>query len=68
MSTDVDVNERPEAEWRLWSVNCDKQTFVHGDCQRPPSTQSGSSPDRRWVAGKTVVMAHRLWHSADPAC
>jgi hypothetical protein len=52
MLTDVDVNERPEAEWRLWSFNCDKQTFVHGDCQRPPSTQSGSLPDRRLVPGK----------------
>jgi hypothetical protein len=58
----------PKPEWRLWSSNCDKQTFVQRDCQRPPSTQSGSSRDRRLVPGKTVVMAPPLWHSADATC
>jgi hypothetical protein len=34
-SSQREVRYWPKPEWRLWSSNCDKQTFVHGDCQRP---------------------------------
>jgi hypothetical protein len=58
----------PKPELPLWRSNGDKQTFVHGDCQRQPSTLCGSSPDHRLVPRKTVVMVPRPWHSADASC
>jgi hypothetical protein len=44
--------------------NGDKWTSAHDGSQR---TQSGRSPDRRLVPGKTVVIVPRLWHSANPS-
>jgi hypothetical protein len=35
----------------FWVSNANKQTFVHGDCQRQPSTQSSGSATAAVTAG-----------------
>ena len=54
-------------EW--WKVGRQQGVMHrHGDCQRQPPIGSGSSPDRRLVPGKAVVIVPRLWHSDYLGC